>query len=90
MITLCMSCGGPRNTVPRDICRQPENHDKPNKDGETPDVLVYENANVTRITVVGPSGVEFEQYDLYPAGVEIHVQDGGRTLKVFPRHERRT
>lgn len=42
---------------------------------------------VTRITVVGPGGTrEFEKYDLYPDGVEIALQDDGRTLKIFPRH----
>lgn len=40
---------------------------------------------VTRITVVGPNGIQFEQYDLFPDGAEVHLQDEGRTLKVFPR-----
>jgi hypothetical protein len=41
---------------------------------------------VTRITVVGPdSGVVFERYGLYKHGVELHLQDDGRTLKIFPR-----
>lgn len=52
---------------------------------EYPDaVQVYED--VTRITVVGEdSGRAFERYDLYENGCEIHLQDGGKTLKIFPR-----
>lgn len=42
---------------------------------------------VTRITVVGDEGLEYEEYDLYDDGAEIHLQDGGRTLKVFPRRK---
>lgn len=41
--------------------------------------------DVTRITVVSEEGVEFEKYNLYEDGVEIHLQDDGRTLKIFPR-----
>lgn len=41
--------------------------------------------DVTRITVVSDAGREFEKYDLYENGVEIHLQDDGRTLKIFPR-----
>jgi hypothetical protein len=52
---------------------------------DVPDVIVYENANITRITVVTDTGREFEAYDVFKDGVEIHVQDNGRTLKVFPR-----
>ena len=40
---------------------------------------------VTRVTVVSDRGVEFEKYNLFEEGVEIHLQDGGRTLKIFPR-----
>lgn len=40
---------------------------------------------VTRITLVTEDGVEFERYDMYPDGVEVHLQDDGRTLKIFPR-----
>lgn len=40
---------------------------------------------VTRITVAGPEGIVFERYDLYPGGVDLLVQDEGRTLKVLPR-----
>lgn len=39
---------------------------------------------VTRATVVGDNGLLFERYDLYGGGVEVHIQDGGRTIKVFP------
>lgn len=42
---------------------------------------------VTRVTVVGQQGTEFERYNLYTDGAEIHLQDGGHTLKVFPRIE---
>lgn len=41
--------------------------------------------NVSRITVVSDEGREFEKYDLYENGVEVHLQDDGRTLKIFPR-----
>lgn len=39
---------------------------------------------VTRVTVVSSEGVEFEKYNLYSEGVELHLQDDGRTLKLFP------
>jgi hypothetical protein len=39
---------------------------------------------VTRVTVVTADGLAFEQYDAYQHGVEIHLQDDGRTLKLFP------
>ena len=39
--------------------------------------------NVTRVTVVGPSGVLLDKYNTWD-GVELHLQDDGRTLKVFP------
>ena len=42
---------------------------------------------VTRITLVSNNGVEFEKYNLYEHGVELHLQDDGRTLKIFPRKE---
>lgn len=41
--------------------------------------------DVTRITVVGPDGAVFERYNLFEDGVVLHLQDDGRTLKVFPR-----
>ena len=40
--------------------------------------------NVTRVTIVSEQGVEFERYNLYGNGVTVVLQDGGRTLKVFP------
>lgn len=40
---------------------------------------------VTRVSVVSDRGVEFEKYNLFESGVEIHLQDDGRTLKIFPR-----
>lgn len=40
---------------------------------------------VTRITVVGADGIVYENYNLFPDGAEVHLQDEGRTLKVFPR-----
>jgi hypothetical protein len=39
---------------------------------------------VTRITIVGENGTLFEQYEAFTEGVEIHLQDGGHTMKVFP------
>lgn len=41
--------------------------------------------DVTRVTVVSDAGREFEKYDPYENGVEVHLQDDGRTLKIFPR-----
>lgn len=40
--------------------------------------------DVTRITVVGPDGGRAHEAYGY-AGVELHLQDDGRTLKVLPR-----
>ena len=40
--------------------------------------------DVTRITVVTDENRVFEQYAAFANGVELHLQDGGRTLKVFP------
>jgi hypothetical protein len=40
---------------------------------------------VTRITVVDENGRAFEQWG-FP-GVELHLQDDGRTLKIFPISE---
>lgn len=45
---------------------------------------VFGFEDVTRITVVGPNGVEFERYALFPDGCELHLQDDGKTLKIFP------
>jgi hypothetical protein len=45
---------------------------------------VQEYPEVTRITVVTKDGRVFEKYDAFPDGCELHLQDGGRTLKVFP------
>lgn len=42
-------------------------------------------AKVTRVTVVSHEGRVLDLYNAYSNGVEIHLQDDGRTLKVFPR-----
>jgi hypothetical protein len=42
---------------------------------------------VTRITLVGKNGLVYEDYNLFKDGAEVHLQDGGRTLKVFPRSD---
>lgn len=40
---------------------------------------------VTRVAVLSQTnGRVFEQYDIYKGGAEVHIQDEGRTLKVFP------
>lgn len=39
---------------------------------------------VTRLTVVGKNGLVYEDYTLFKEGAEVHLQDGGRTLKVVP------
>lgn len=41
--------------------------------------------DVTRVTVVGPDHVEFEKYNLFEDGVDLFIQDDGRTLKIFPK-----
>lgn len=46
---------------------------------------VFTLPNVTRVTVVTENGVEYEKYQAYEGGVEIHLQDDGRTLKIFPK-----
>lgn len=46
---------------------------------------MFQIPNVTRVTVVSDRGVEFEKYNLFENGVEVHLQDDGRTLKIFPR-----
>lgn len=43
--------------------------------------------NITRITFVTTDGIAFEGYRAYECGVELSIQDEGRTLKVFPRTE---
>lgn len=45
--------------------------------------------NVTRITVVGRDGIAFERYN-YFHGVEVHLQDDDRTIKIFPMPNERT
>lgn len=42
---------------------------------------------VSRIVVVSDIEVVFEKYGLYEDGIEIHLQDDGRTLKILPRKE---
>lgn len=39
--------------------------------------------DVTRITVVTETGIMFEKYNAFKHGVELHVQDDGRTLKII-------
>ena len=39
---------------------------------------------VTRVTIVGPEGVEFEKRGIYNGGCFLSIQDGGKTLKIFP------
>jgi hypothetical protein len=46
---------------------------------------VEEFADVTRVTVVGKNGLAYEDYNLYKQGCEVHLQDDGRTLKIFPK-----
>jgi len=41
--------------------------------------------DVTRLVVVGDQGKILEKWDLFRDGVELHLQDEGRTLKIFPR-----
>ena len=40
--------------------------------------------DVTRVSVVGPDGIVYEDYCIYPAGgAQILIQDEGRTLKIL-------
>jgi hypothetical protein len=48
---------------------------------------VGEFPDVTRITLVGKNGLVYEDYNLFKGGAEVHLQDDGRTLKVFPMRE---
>ena len=41
--------------------------------------------NVSRVTVASDDGIEFEKYGLYKHGVDVVIQDEGRTLKIIPR-----
>jgi hypothetical protein len=41
--------------------------------------------NVTRITVILEDGTVFERYGAWSGGIELHLQDDNRTLKIFPR-----
>jgi hypothetical protein len=50
-------------------------------------VKYAEFPKVTRITVVTKNGLEHENYNAFFDGAEVHLQDGGRTLKVFPRSD---
>lgn len=43
---------------------------------------------VTRITVVTEDGNVFEKYNAFEHGVELHIQDDGRTLKVMNAEKR--
>ena len=43
---------------------------------------------VTRITVVTEDGNIFEKYGAFEHGVELHIQDDGRTLKVMNAEKR--
>lgn len=41
---------------------------------------------VTRVTIVSEEhGRVFEKFDLYKGGVDILIQDDGRTLKIVPK-----
>lgn len=44
--------------------------------------------NITRVEIIDDTGRAFVRY-YETAGVELHVQDEGRTLKVFARTPRR-
>lgn len=46
---------------------------------------VNEFDKVTRVTLVFPDDMVWEKYGAFKNGVEIHLQDDGRTLKLFPR-----
>jgi hypothetical protein len=39
--------------------------------------------NANRLTIVGPDGRVSERWDYH--GIEVHIQDEGRTVKIFPK-----
>ncbi len=43
---------------------------------------------ITRITVVTDEGREFEKYNAFENGIILSIQDGGKTLKIFPGQKR--
>lgn len=51
--------------------------------GHPPAPFVFPFA--TRITIVGDDRALFENYHAWKAGAELHQQDQGRTLKLFPK-----
>lgn len=46
----------------------------------------YESG-ITRLTLIGADGREFEIWNIQD--IEFHLQDGGRTLKIFYKTERK-
>lgn len=42
--------------------------------------------NATRLTVVYPDGTVTDKYNAF-YGLEVHIQDEGRTVKIFPKEE---
>lgn len=51
------------------------------------DVVLF--PGVTRVTVVDDKyGCIFERHDVYSGGVQVHIQDDGKTLKIFPLHDK--
>lgn len=48
--------------------------------------------DVTRLTVVFEDGTVFERYAAWSpgtGGIHLHFQDDGRTLKIFPRQDKK-
>lgn len=50
-------------------------------------IKLFESKRVTRVTLVTDGGVVYEKYDAYEHGVELYLQDDGRTLKLFPARQ---
>ncbi len=48
---------------------------------------IYAVPKLTRVTVIGPDGIVFEDYQVFADGAEVTIQDEGRTLKVWPRRD---
>ena len=49
-------------------------------EADSPKPITFDQSLITRLTVVGPEGREFEKWF---DKAEFSIQDGGRTIKIF-------
>lgn len=50
-------------------------------------VRIYRMDDVETITIDMGEGGDVKHFNWYTSGVELHLQDEGRTLKITPRKE---